>query len=365
MAGIDLSKYLAEVSSASPAGEDLAYDVEYQALFQLAKGKPETQWSGAEDPNWREVRDECGKLLLRTKDVPLVVLLTVALLQTQGLPGLADGLELLRDLLDRYWPGIHPLLDPDDGDATERVNAINALSPPAETFGDGYRVRQRVREAPLAASPRLGRFSWKDMAIATGQLARPTGEAAAPTDERAILAAFDDTPADLLQSVGAAAARGAAACRDVELLVAGHVGESRGVTLTDLRQALVDAAKLVDAQLARRGLGGAGSPGDAAAAAPAAGAAGVGGSAPAAGPAARSAPGEIRSHQDVAAAIDRICDYYFTHEPSSPIPLLLLRARRLVAKSFAEIMRDLSPDALSNLSVISGTDLTADPSSGG
>jgi type VI secretion system protein ImpA len=61
----------------------------------------------------------------------------------------------------------------------------------------------------------------------------------------------------------------------------------------------------------------------------------------------------------VVAAIERICQYYERNEPSSPIPLLLKRAKRLVSKSFIDIVRDLSPDALAKLEVISGE--KADP----
>ena len=360
MAGIDLGKCLAEISPDAPSGEDLAYDAEYTALFQMAKGKAETQWSAAEEPNWREVRDACGKLLTKTKDVPLTVLLSVALLETQGLSGLADGLELLRDLLGQYWPSIYPMLDPDDGDPTERVNAVNALSPSGGSVADDvYRVGQRVRGTPLAVSARLGRFSWKDIAIATGQLPRPTGDDAAAVDGRTVTAALDDTPVDLLQAASAALARAAAACRDIEVLVDGYVGGGNGANLNDLRKTLVDVATTTDAQLAKRGIKTAGGATTAAATGGGAVAAAVATSTGAgAGPA--GAPGEVRSRQDVAAAIDRICAYYAEHEPSSPIPLLLLRARRLVAKSFADIVRDLSPDALAALSVISGTDLTAD-----
>ena len=54
----------------------------------------------------------------------------------------------------------------------------------------------------------------------------------------------------------------------------------------------------------------------------------------------RPASGAINSRNDVIQAIDRICDYYAMHEPSSPVPLLLRRAQGMVAKSFYEILED-------------------------
>ena len=53
-------------------------------------------------------------------------------------------------------------------------------------------------------------------------------------------------------------------------------------------------------------------------------------------------------------AIDRICDYYSRNEPSSPVPLLLLRARRLATGSFVDIVRDLAPDALAQIEKVCG-----------
>jgi len=47
--------------------------------------------------------------------------------------------------------------------------------------------------------------------------------------------------------------------------------------------------------------------------------------------------------------LDKIYDYYARHEPSSPIPLLLRRARRSLVKDFMDIMQDLAPDALTQI----------------
>jgi type VI secretion system protein ImpA len=67
-----------------------------------------------------------------------------------------------------------------------------------------------------------------------------------------------------------------------------------------------------------------------------------------------SVSGAINNKTDVINMIDKICDYYASHEPSSPIPLLLRRAQRLVDKSFVEILEDLAPDGVDQLQVISG-----------
>jgi type VI secretion system protein ImpA len=56
--------------------------------------------------------------------------------------------------------------------------------------------------------------------------------------------------------------------------------------------------------------------------------------------------------------LDMLIDYYRQHEPSSPLPILLERARRLVPKTFFEIMEDIAPDGMAQLLVLKGPDGT-------
>jgi type VI secretion system protein ImpA len=64
--------------------------------------------------------------------------------------------------------------------------------------------------------------------------------------------------------------------------------------------------------------------------------------------------GEVRTRDDVLCAIDAICAYYAKAEPSSPVPLLLQRSRRLVTMSFTDILKEMLPEAIPNLQKISG-----------
>jgi type VI secretion system protein ImpA len=55
----------------------------------------------------------------------------------------------------------------------------------------------------------------------------------------------------------------------------------------------------------------------------------------------------INSRQDAIRALDAVANYFRTNEPSSPIPLFIERAKRLVAKEFLEVLADIAPDAVS------------------
>ncbi|MGP6219195.1 ImpA family type VI secretion system protein, partial [Pseudomonas paraeruginosa] len=70
-------------------------------------------------------------------------------------------------------------------------------------------------------------------------------------------------------------------------------------------------------------------------------------------PAAR-ASGEIGNREDVLRQLDRLLEYYVRHEPSSPVPVLLKRAKTLVTADFAEIVRNLIPDGITQFETLRG-----------
>ncbi|MDE9402804.1 hypothetical protein NB851_029300, partial [Pseudomonas aeruginosa] len=49
-----------------------------------------------------------------------------------------------------------------------------------------------------------------------------------------------------------------------------------------------------------------------------------------------------------------LLEYYVRHEPSSPVPVLLKRAKTLVTADFAEIVRNLIPDGISQFETLRG-----------
>jgi type VI secretion system protein ImpA len=58
------------------------------------------------------------------------------------------------------------------------------------------------------------------------------------------------------------------------------------------------------------------------------------------------AVGSIASRQDAIRALEAAAEFFRRNEPSSPIPLFLDRAKRLVSKDFLEVLADVAPDAL-------------------
>jgi type VI secretion system protein ImpA len=69
--------------------------------------------------------------------------------------------------------------------------------------------------------------------------------------------------------------------------------------------------------------------------------------------------GPIQSREDVIRSLDQVCDWYARNEPSSPVPLLLRRAKRLVNKSFLEAVQDLSPSGVTEVQTIAGAETSS------
>jgi len=62
----------------------------------------------------------------------------------------------------------------------------------------------------------------------------------------------------------------------------------------------------------------------------------------------------INSRQDAIRAIDAAVLFFRRYEPSSPVPLLLERARRLVSKSFMEVLEDIAPEGVPQAKLVGG-----------
>ena len=59
-------------------------------------------------------------------------------------------------------------------------------------------------------------------------------------------------------------------------------------------------------------------------------------------------------------ALDRIIAYYARSEPSSPVPMLLERAKRMVGADFLTIIKEMAPDGVQNVHLIGGIVETED-----
>jgi type VI secretion system protein ImpA len=344
MSSLDLEALLAPISESAPTGGNLEYEPDFAALEEAALGKPERQMGGGtiagEPPNFNLLFARSNELLRRSKDLRIAGHLTRACIDRQGFAGLHQGLSLLRGLLEKYWASVHPQLDPDDAnDPTMRVSALSALVSPD--------LLAALRAAPLLVSQVAGPISLRHFAIAAGEMPQPSGSP--KVDANLLDAGFREIQLAALQTL-ATALQGA---RD-ELKRLGEAFQAGagvpGPDFSSLDRVLYQAQSAVRPRLAARVAEGAPLKTD--------GAEPVNGTLEGASAAVvQSAPaitGAIRNREDVVLMLDKICGYYERYEPSSPLPLLLQRCRKLAALSFIDIVKDLAPSALQQVELIGG-----------
>src|SRR5262249_54980642 len=158
---------------------------------------------------------------------------------------------------------------------------------------------QRLRQMPLANSPRLGPVSLADML--GDKVILPDGQEKPPIAEGEVKAAFRDTKPEELESSAQAILDSIALVKEIDGILTAAVGANRAINMEALTNLLLEIQKGLlpyVPKLAEQVLG----------------EAGVAAEGEESGP----ISGAIRSRQDVIQVLERICDYYARTEPSSP-----------------------------------------------
>jgi len=338
MSKINIDKLLEPVSEESPCGDDLEYDPEFGEFERAAQGKPGHEMGDEtidpEPPDWSEVAEAAISLFSRTKDLRVATHLAHASLNIDGMSGLASGLDLVNRLLHEYWDDLHPKLDEeDDNDPTLRMNSLMPFNGKDEFIAN-------LDRTVLVSSKTLGRFGLRDIRLASGEITLAADDDTAVPDPTHIDAAFLDCELEELTENSDAIDQCVDSLTDLEAYVREQVGAEFAPDLGNLSSELNTVRGILREQLGRRGVAVEPVDGD--------GAAGE-----AEGP---SMSGEIRSRDDAIRVLDKVSEYFRKNEPSSPVPLLLQRAKRLVSKDFMEILRDMAPQGLSDAEKIGGLD---------
>jgi type VI secretion system protein ImpA len=332
---------LKPITDQSPCGEDLSEDGTLQELEMMARGKEETQWTAAEPPNWKKLQDHCLQLFGRSKDLRIVMTLTVSSLELDGLPGFREILVLVKGLIGRYWATVHPQLDPADNyDPMQRMNLVASLATPVGTFQDPMRILERLRAIPLSNSPQMGRISLADILRAETGIAaqgdKPT--VTIPQIESAFLSSKPEELSEITRLLNECTTL----VQEIDESITNNVGAANAPDLTPLSSELEAMRKRIAPYL-KTGVGVAVNP-----------TAAVTEVHPPTAQPGISIDGEIRSREEVVHLLEKICRYYDRTEPSSPVPLMLKRAARLAGMDFMQIIQDLSPDAIGQIRTITG-----------
>jgi len=343
----DIALLLEPLPGDSPTGEDLEYDNAFTELELNAQGTPDRvelvkdpdDYDGrrvlekiipGKEPNAKEILDAALALFKRTKDLRVAVYIAHSATRIDGLPGLASGTQLVLSLLEQYWDQVHPRLEPDDPDPFMRVNILNGFNDPAKLL-------KAVKNVPFAEARAIGRFTLRDLDVASGDTNPLEGQTAAtPELLRATCAETDQ----------AVLSERFAACKAAlgNLAAILKIFREQTTSYPDfglLKKSLERAVAIYETvaqSSAEPELVEAINPED--------GSATIVRSA--------NTNGKISSRSDVKRVLEQVCTYFEQSEPAHPSPLLIRRAIRLLDMSFLDIMQELNPASVSELEQLGG-----------
>ncbi len=179
---------LAPVPGPDPCGESLRADALFTDI-RLAREEddpnlPMRQWERPlKRADWRQIEAWCTEALTnRSKDLQLAAWLTESWIrQDGGVAGLARGLLLVRGLVDLYWDGLYPRLDPPEegGDCEARIAPFDWMG---ESLAHCLRVHACLFPLAQRKPARVSLADWERLVASELSQARDAGDAPESSD---------------------------------------------------------------------------------------------------------------------------------------------------------------------------------------
>jgi len=330
-----MADLLSPITDSEPAGEDLSFSTEFDAIQEMRRADDPTldqgEWvTTLKTADWEGVVKQCDALLQkRTKDLRLLAWRVEALAQCEGYPGLAQGLQDLLQVCERFWDPLHP--QPDGTDMEQRAGTLRWLL---------RQLEQLARSLPVTDAA-TGRFTLTDIEEARQlqiQNERDPENAATRSEgkvtQQQVQRARNDTPAAKLRANVQALEAAQAHLNALQGLMDTKLGDD-APGFVQARQKLDDALHSVKRIAVEAGAMGSS---DAAGAGhgPSATEAGAAGGSAHAELAAADAPGAqvnaaagaLRTRGDALQQLRRVADFFRRTEPHSPVALLVDKAVR-------------------------------------
>lgn len=375
---MDITRLLEPLGEDTPSGIELRNEAGFHSLERLIEPAARENRlnsdgsinEAAPDVDWDAVFDDALALAAKGRDLRLLCVVVRALFAEQGFAGLKDGIGMLTDTLDQYWDSLHPeLRERDDpvAAALPRTNALRQLdnddngllgdikfSVVLNPRGIGPIVGDDLAKAALSdfevlnrAASGLGQAEKDALVARHGQRVNRVKAAGRQ------LAAEEPERAEELITALRKCQVGLAALI-AKLAEKGGFGDAPGLALPELTELLEKARETLEKARADTDKAA-----DTVEDAPA-NVISTGASAAQTGKeymtGADGGSGDINSRTDVERALDRIVAFYERTEPSSPIPHLARRMRRMVAMDFLQLMEEIAPSGLKEFRGIAGVE---------
>ena len=373
---IDFDRWLSPLEGDNPSGKDLRNDARFHELERLAQPQVEVTYDDHNRPSsekllavdWRKVLAKAEEVGAAGRDLRLLVIVVRALASEEGFAGLAQGLTLIGRTLADYWETMHPALRQGSGGSEAALRRMNALAD-LQNGKDGllFELRERVwmNVAPvgpvrgvelekaslddasaLREAPGLGAAEAERLRAEHGKLIDRVRIACAEFAKRSPQA-MSEMVADLDSAI--------AALDFVDAAVRQHLPQT-GAAVPDLR-GFLERVRSALRRGHRQPQAVAAEPPPEEGPPPPPAAAGLVSN----GHAVAALPQSINSRDDVVRCLDLVIDFYDRGEPSSPIPHVARRIRRMVHMDFIELMEDLAPAGLKEFRLLAGAAETKKP----
>jgi type VI secretion system protein ImpA len=323
MAGMDVDALVHSLGEGAPCGTDLEDTQQMAAIDAFRVFGRATPLNA--DTDWRAINDAALEALAASRDIRLLAHLAVAKLRLNGIEPFVDTLGVAARWLDDYFDDVFPRID---DDAVLRKNALNC-------FADRMAVVDALRRVPLVSNRQLGSFSLRHVAIAAGQQAPDEEETGSAPTEALINGAFSAAPQGDLGQLVASIDAGLSALKTIESAMVAKQGvqaapDTRALSevMERMRDIVAKHVRVPAAEVADRSAVGATPDG--------------------------GVPGQIRSREDAMRSLDAVAEFFRRSEPSSPVPMFVERAKRLISRNFLEVLAELAPDSLAEVKKVGG-----------
>jgi len=326
------------LSAEAPCGVDLE-DTQLLASFDAYRLFGRDTLLSA-DTDWSQIRQRSLDALTQSRDLRLLVHLAAATLRLEGIAPFCALLSVADRWLSEQWELVFPRVA---DDALLRKNALSCLADPVA-------IVAHFRRVPMVSHRQFGSVTLRDIELATGQPDSMEEDPGAP-DPRRIEATLAATPSVELEALVAVLSKGTNSLDNIVANMQQQADPQAAPDFAALAKALMRMRKVLVEQLATRVRTNS-TPRETNVSEP---------------PALirdntmtvtetdmGTDTGEIRSREEAIRAIDAAVLFFRKYEPSSPVPILLERARRLVSKGFMEVLEDIAPDGLAQARIIGG-----------
>ena len=334
----DPSLLCAPLAADAPCGVDLE-DTQLLASFDAYRifGRDTLPSS---ETDWAEIRQRALEALAQSRDLRVLVLLAAATLRLEGIVPFCAVIAVANRWLTEHWELVYPRVS---DDALLRKNALSCLADPVA-------IVAHFRRSAMLTHRQFGSVTLLDIDQGTGQ-PDSMDEQQGAADPRRIEAALAATQVGELEALVAVLSDGVSSLDNIVANMQQRAGSQYAPEFGPLAKPLIRMRKHLAEHLVTRTrtnstvqgthvhVSDVPVPED-----PMSDTVSYMG----------TGAGEICSRQEAIRAIDAAASFFRKYEPSSPVPILLERARRLVSKGFMEVLEDIAPDGLAQARIVGG-----------